>query len=275
MNSYTFILISLVLFLFPYLGKIWFNRNTLTSTVVSLGLFCTFCGIIWALFNFDVNDIEAALPQLLNRIKTTFYSSVAGMLTSIVLKVFPAFYGIRTTKNIDRSSPSKEDRIVELLSNIEQKIGTATSSETIDNLFNKLNTTLIESHKKQIERTDELSHINQKLSDSLNAIGTAIEKWGENTNKTHHTDYENINKQQSVLDSEIINLNASCKKLDLMINNTKELLQEQMNNVEERFVTKLDSMQEFSQTLLAIVRKLTQDHNAILKQQHSEQEPPK
>ena len=40
MNSYTFILISLVLFLFPYLGKIWFNRNTLTSTVVSrLGLF--------------------------------------------------------------------------------------------------------------------------------------------------------------------------------------------------------------------------------------------
>ena len=48
-----------------------------------------------------------------------------------------------------------------------------------------------------------------------------------------------------------------------------------MNNVEERFVTKLDSMQEFSQTLLAIVRKLTQDHNAILKQQHSEQEPPK
>lgn len=64
MNSYTFIFISLILFLFPYLGKIWFNRNTLTSTVVSLGLFCTFCGIIWALFNFDVNDIEVALPQL-------------------------------------------------------------------------------------------------------------------------------------------------------------------------------------------------------------------
>ena len=106
------------------------------------------------------------------------------MLRPIVLKVFPAFYGIRTTKNIDRSSPSKEDRIVELLSNIEQKIGTATSSETIDNLFNKLNTTLIESHKQQIERTDELRSINQKLSDSLNAMGQ-LSKNGERTRIKH------------------------------------------------------------------------------------------
>lgn len=199
------------------------------------------------------------------------------MLTSIILKVFPAFYGIRSTKNVYPSSSSQEDRILELLSNIEQKIGSVppSSSETINNLFNELNTTLIESHKQQIERADELNHINQKLSDSLKTIGTAIERLGENTNKTYHTDYENINKQQSVLDSEIINLNASCKKLDLMINNTKELLQEQMNNVEERFATKLDSMQEFSQTLLAIVKKLTQDHNTILKQQNSKQEPSK
>lgn len=45
MNDYISIISSLIIFLFPYLGRKWFNPQLLSSTVVSLGLLGTFGGI--------------------------------------------------------------------------------------------------------------------------------------------------------------------------------------------------------------------------------------
>ncbi len=50
MNDYISIISSLIIFLFPYLGRKWFNPQLLSSTVVSLGLLGTFGGIMYGLW---------------------------------------------------------------------------------------------------------------------------------------------------------------------------------------------------------------------------------
>lgn len=52
MNDYISIISSLIIFLFPYLGRKWFNPQLLSSTVVSLGLLGTFGGIMYGLWVF-------------------------------------------------------------------------------------------------------------------------------------------------------------------------------------------------------------------------------
>ena len=72
MNDYISIISSLIIFLFPYLGRKWFNPQLLSSTVVSLGLLGTFGGIMYGLWVFSVEQIDSSIPQLLEGLKTAF-----------------------------------------------------------------------------------------------------------------------------------------------------------------------------------------------------------
>ena len=67
MNIYITIISSLFIFLFPYIGKFWFSRTTLASTVVSLGILGTFAGIFIGLLDFDVTQIEIVLSGFVDR----------------------------------------------------------------------------------------------------------------------------------------------------------------------------------------------------------------
>ena len=53
MNTLFPIIYSLIIFLFPFVGKFHYNRQTLNSIVISLGLLGTFIGIIYSLLVFD------------------------------------------------------------------------------------------------------------------------------------------------------------------------------------------------------------------------------
>lgn len=104
MNNTISIVSSLIIFLFPYIGRRWFNRFTLSSTVVSLGLLGTFTGIMFGLWQFSVEQINASIPQLLEGLKTAFLTSIAGMLSSLLLKLSPRVYGIPKETNEEETS---------------------------------------------------------------------------------------------------------------------------------------------------------------------------
>ena len=96
MNDYISIISSLIIFLFPYLGRKWFNPQLLSSTVVSLGLLGTFGGIMYGLWVFSVEQIDSSIPQLLEGLKTAFLTSIAGMLAF--------FTGLEKKKNRKKRS---------------------------------------------------------------------------------------------------------------------------------------------------------------------------
>lgn len=57
----------------------------LPSLVSTLGVLGTFLGITLGLLNFDTQDLNASIPLLLDGLKTAFFTSLAGMLGSLIL----------------------------------------------------------------------------------------------------------------------------------------------------------------------------------------------
>ena len=60
--------------------------NYAPTLLTTLGIFGTFFGIFLGLMEFDQNDVEASIPPLLAGLKTAFFTSLAGMLSSLLLK---------------------------------------------------------------------------------------------------------------------------------------------------------------------------------------------
>lgn len=57
----------------------------LPSVISTLGVLGTFLGITIGLFYFEPNSLTTSIPELLGGLKTAFYTSLAGMLGSIIL----------------------------------------------------------------------------------------------------------------------------------------------------------------------------------------------
>ena len=55
------------------------------SLVSTLGVLGTFFGITVGLCNFDTSDLDNSIPLLLSGLKTAFFTSIAGMISSMVL----------------------------------------------------------------------------------------------------------------------------------------------------------------------------------------------
>ena len=123
MNTLFPIIYSLVIFLFPFVGKFHYNRQTLNSIVISLGLLGTFIGIIYSLLHFDPENISISLPQLLAGLKITILTIISSIITSLLLKLFPVFYGIRKEKNtIIENLPETMKEILHQLIAIKENI---------------------------------------------------------------------------------------------------------------------------------------------------------
>jgi len=96
--------------------------NTIANTVVSLGILGTFTGIFLGLINFDVTNISASVPQLLTGLKTAFLTSIAGLISSLILKSFPQVYGIQIPKSDSKKDEANIETMINILSRIEKSI---------------------------------------------------------------------------------------------------------------------------------------------------------
>lgn len=57
------------------------------NILTSLGIFGTFSGVAIGLWYFDTSDIQGSVPKLMDGLKTAFWSSIAGLLGALTLKV--------------------------------------------------------------------------------------------------------------------------------------------------------------------------------------------
>jgi chromosome segregation ATPase len=72
------------------------------ALLTSLGIFGTFAGIVIGLMAFDARDIDGSIEGLLNGLKTAFFTSLVGIILSILFKVVQ-------TSGIFRQSSTSED----------------------------------------------------------------------------------------------------------------------------------------------------------------------
>jgi len=60
--------------------------DALPSVVSTLGVLGTFFGITYGLYFFDVNNLTVSVPKLLEGLKTAFFTSLCGMVGSLLLR---------------------------------------------------------------------------------------------------------------------------------------------------------------------------------------------
>lgn len=88
-----------------------FPHRDLKTSIVSLGILGTFIGITIGLVQFDTKDVTGSTPVLLSGLKVAFYTSVWGMLLSVVLAVLQRL----ARPNAGRDNADQLDRIADLI----------------------------------------------------------------------------------------------------------------------------------------------------------------
>ena len=82
--------------------------NYAPTLLTTLGIFGTFFGIVLGLMEFNQNDIEGSIPPLLAGLKTAFFTSLAGMLSSLILKTLsttPWLKPSQVEESVNHASP--------------------------------------------------------------------------------------------------------------------------------------------------------------------------
>ena len=88
-----------------------YTPNLLTS----LGILGTFVGIVVGLSGFDPNDIDHSIPALLEGLKTAFITSLAGMGSSILFKVFSTTQFASVKKSATKSDKDIGSALLEAI----------------------------------------------------------------------------------------------------------------------------------------------------------------
>jgi chromosome segregation ATPase len=113
--------------------RVWFRRSNqlvqlAPNAAVSLGIFGTFVGVYIGLQGFDVQNISASIPLLLDGLKTAFMTSIWGIAVSIGLRLL---YGRLDDAEADGSVQSDDPMVLlqGILNGVE-KLGLQTEKQT-------------------------------------------------------------------------------------------------------------------------------------------------
>ena len=242
------IIIYLIMFGIVFFKVIKYNkldnkekRNFYINLLPILGVIGTFLGICLGLANFDSTEIESSVPQLLQGLKTAFWTSFIGTSWAV-------FLNIRYSSK-DKEENDEEEEVSLLKLQIEEL------QRLNSNFYN-----LIEKNKKD---KDSLYQINKEMLDAIKANNIMQEQLSQIEDlKAIKGELILLNQKQDIRD-EILNkvldsLNSS--KLILEdINSFKEVLKsilEKQNNKDEQIKTILEKFEKLQENSNLQVEKL-------------------
>ena len=93
-SPWTLVLMGLILFLTIYFHFFHYSSKAVElgpNILTSIGIFGTFLGVALGLWSFDTADIHGSVPKLMDGLKTAFWSSIAGLLGALTIKLRSTF----------------------------------------------------------------------------------------------------------------------------------------------------------------------------------------
>ena len=163
----------------------------LPTLMSSLGVLGTFAGITMGLINFDPQDLDASIPLLLSGLKTAFFTSLTGMIGSIIL-----------SKLVSSGFDQKDSGV----SDINQAAGLITQSVS-------------KMEKSSDQKLDEMSKRLEKFTDSQDNFMNSLSKFMEAQNKISQSIADSVSAISKTLvngnlESITKNSEAALSKLD-------------------------------------------------------------
>lgn len=227
--------------------------NNAATYLTSIGIFFTFLGIFLALMEFNVNNINTAVPKLLDGLKLAFLSSVSGIGGSILYRL------IRPLRlNIEKSDDITGSDLLEQLINLNQ------GTEAVkDALVGEGDASLSTQMMKL--RTDFRDFAEKVTEDGSNALIKALEEvmrdfnakineqFGDNFKQLNEAviallEWQKEHKEQVEVLTEIFRETQkgidAVKENIILIETSTGKIPEQMSKVEDAFTLTEDRMVE-------------------------------
>ena len=141
------------------------NRITFESraaTLSTLGVLGTFFGITWGLMGFNADDLDNSIPILLGGLKTAFFTSLAGMICSLVYNaILNHIYDV-----FEASLPSSQDESVAKICDAITKMSDS-STNAIETIKTQLTTAQNNQTAFYTAALSSLNGLNKEYLDSL------------------------------------------------------------------------------------------------------------
>lgn len=119
-SPWTLVLIGIIALLTVYFHFFHYSSKTAElapNILTSIGIFGTFLGVALGLWSFDTTDIHGSVPKLMDGLKTAFWSSIAGLLGALTIKLRSTFSqaGRRTVSQTRAASIDDLDASLKIL----------------------------------------------------------------------------------------------------------------------------------------------------------------
>jgi len=283
------------------------TANALANIATSLGILGTFVGVTFSLIEFNVNDISGSVPQLLEGLKVAFFTSIFGLLSSLILKVFFAdSFGqdVISSEEKERSFHVNEmikelrlinrnisdDRGTSLVSELrELKLSNAEYLSQIDRSLREFGEKLVaDSTQSLIDALTQVmqdfnTKINEQLGDNFKKFNEALgvmHQWQkeyavqvQQMTKQFNRSLETIEECEAVLQSiteEAKIYHSSAEKLDILLNNLNVNLvglNEMSENVKTAFPLIDEKIRELTTNFSSSVESAVRENKRMLESQ--------
>ena len=276
MNDYISIISSLIIFLFPYLGRKWFNPQLLSSTVVSLGLLGTFGGIMYGLWVFSVEQIDSSIKQLLEgeQEEEVTDKQLLLVLENIEKNTQPTAT-LTLVQEVKFSNEQLKNNFQSLNDNLQNMVArelhfntealASSLQSVISNLDNRIseqiNQTILKIYdilEQQLQHIIHSQEFNQTIQEQLQDTLSKLQETIQNI-ETFLGKSNNLNmKQNHVFMEQVTSFGE-------FIKGSEQQMSSQLNRMEEKYERELTELEKFTKTLMTIIKKLSQDHDTLYK----------
>src|SRR5438270_621701 len=96
--------------------------ETIPQIFATIGILGTFIGIAVGLWNFDVNNIENSIPQLLQGLKTAFFASIIGISLLIIFSKLTALVQRKNERGKLSDETIALNKLIELVSEMKNDL---------------------------------------------------------------------------------------------------------------------------------------------------------
>lgn len=245
------------------------------SIISTLGVLGTFLGITIGLSGFDVNDLTRSIPILLGGLKTAFYTSLGGMLGSLILRHFCT--DIKFDKE-DGGISSTDAAIRELGKSVREMNTTMVSAikETRDVIRQmgdsqtSFYTQLLEIEKKGEEKRTNVDSTLSRLSLIQGEQIAAQRNMAlslasiDSANKRVEESLGEIVDAQSANTSTFDEMNEELKKFSQILRSEVDEIEDKMEDTNKLLTNKFDEFSELlkksnTEALVNVMKKVTEE----------------
>ncbi|MBO4806211.1 MAG: hypothetical protein J5554_09235 [Paludibacteraceae bacterium] len=229
--------------------------DQLPSLLSTFGVLGTFIGIAVGLFYFDTEDIDGSITNLLEGMKTAFFTSLAGMGCSMILQQVISLHRDKEDKGSDITLAS--EKIVDAVKLMQKSLENQTAIQDQNQMdFYKIATPLIQTIDKNIKL----------FSDSVQTISAELTSLKDIASSTQELLRNDINSELKglgdKLHNEVVDIETQMQKTNLMLNEKfqefSDLLKK--SNTEALVEVMKGVTEEFEKQMNSLISKLVQEN---------------